>query len=133
MTYGDGLTSQNLSHLYQYHLAHSKLATVTAVTPPGRFGSLTLSQDHQVTGFSEKPSDPNHRINGGYFVLHPDVLDYIPNDLTTWEDEPLQQLSSQGQLVAFKHDGFWHPMDTLRDKKYLENLFLSGKAPWIHN
>jgi glucose-1-phosphate cytidylyltransferase len=112
-----------------FHKQHGKHATVTAVQPPGRYGALAREGD-RVTGFVEKPRGDGGWINGGFFVLSPKVLPYIAEDSTTWEAEPLTQLAGEGQLMAFQHEGFWHPMDTLRDKNYLEQLWQSGEAPW---
>ncbi|MEE9612670.1 MAG: glucose-1-phosphate cytidylyltransferase, partial [Desulfatiglandales bacterium] len=120
-TYGDGLTNLDISKTVAFHKSHGKLATVTAVSPQGRFGSMLLSED-QVHSFQEKPVGEMGHINGGYFVLSPGVIDTIEGDFTTWEREPLQTLTAQGQLMAFKHNGFWKPMDTLREKMELENL-----------
>jgi glucose-1-phosphate cytidylyltransferase len=128
-TYGDGVSDLNISALIDFHKQHGKHATVTAVQPPGRYGALARDGD-LVTGFVEKPRGDGGWINGGFFVLSPKVLPYISADSTTWEAEPLDQLASESQLVAFQHDGFWHPMDTLRDKNYLEQLWQSGEAPW---
>jgi glucose-1-phosphate cytidylyltransferase len=128
-TYGDGVADVNISALIAFHQQHGKLATVTAVQPPGRYGSLEREGD-EVRGFLEKPKGDGGRINGGFFVLSPRVLDYIAGDLTSWEGEPLTTLAAEGQLRAFDHHGFWLPMDTLRDKVYLEKLWNEGKAPW---
>ncbi len=128
-TYGDGVSDLDISALVAFHKQHGKHATVTAVQPPGRYGALAREGDH-VTGFVEKPRGDGGWINGGFFVLSPKVLPYIGDDATTWEAEPLGQLASEGQLMAFQHEGFWHPMDTLRDKNYLEQLWQSGEAPW---
>jgi glucose-1-phosphate cytidylyltransferase len=128
-TYGDGVSDLDIAALVAFHKQHGKHATVTAVQPPGRYGALAREGD-QVTGFVEKPRGDGGWINGGFFVLSPKVLPYIADDATTWEAEPLGQLASEGQLMAFQHEGFWHPMDTLRDKNYLEQLWQSGEAPW---
>jgi glucose-1-phosphate cytidylyltransferase len=128
-TYGDGVSDLDIGSLVAFHKEHGRHATVTAVQPPGRYGALARDGD-QVTGFVEKPRGDGGWINGGFFVLSPKVLPYILNDATTWEAEPLDTLASEGQLMAFQHEGFWHPMDTLRDKNYLEQLWLSGDAPW---
>ncbi|MEK1906775.1 MAG: glucose-1-phosphate cytidylyltransferase, partial [Pseudomonas sp.] len=128
-TYGDGVSDLDISALVNFHKQHGKHATVTAVQPPGRYGALAREGD-EVTGFVEKPRGDGGWINGGFFVLSPKVLPYIREDATTWEAEPLGQLASEGQLMAFQHEGFWHPMDTLRDKNYLEQLWQSGEAPW---
>ena len=129
MTYGDGVGSINITELIAFHRSHGKLATMTAVQPPGRFGSLDLS-DTQVKSFLEKPVGDGGWINGGFFVLNKKVLDYIKSDSTLWEKEPLEKLAQEGQLEAFMHSGFWRPMDTLRDKITLEELWGSGSAPW---
>ena len=128
-TYGDGVSDLDIGALVAFHRQHGRHATVTAVQPPGRYGALAREGD-QVTGFVEKPRGDGGWINGGFFVLSPKVLPYIAEDFTTWEAEPLGQLASEGQLMAFQHEGFWHPMDTLRDKNYLEQLWQSGEAPW---
>lgn len=130
MTYGDGLADVDLKGLINFHLSHKKDASLTAVRPPGRFGALML-EDNRVLSFSEKIEGETSWINGGFFVLKPKVLDLIDSDQTVWEQEPLQRLAEVGQLCAFKHDGFWHPMDTLRDKLHLEKIFDQGDAPWI--
>ncbi|WP_019882508.1 MULTISPECIES: glucose-1-phosphate cytidylyltransferase [unclassified Methylophilus] len=128
-TYGDGLSDVNISELIQFHKSHGKLATVTGVQPPGRYGALELN-GHQVTGFAEKPRGDGGWINGGFFVLSPKCIDYIQNDQSSWEGEPLVALARQGELSAYEHDGFWQPMDTLREKTLLETLWASGEAPW---
>lgn len=129
MTYGDGLASVDIKALINFHSEHKKLATMTAVQPPGRFGSLGLDGDN-VRSFLEKPQGDGGWINGGFFVLNPKVLDLIDGGLTVWEQGPLESLASNEQLKAFHHQGFWRPMDTLRDKNHLEELWSSGKAPW---
>ncbi len=129
MTYGDGLSDVNINKLVQFHKSEGKLATVTAVLPPGRFGNLKLDEQ-KVIGFEEKPKGDEGWINGGFFVLSPKVLDYIEDDTTVWERTPMEQLASSDNLTAYKHDGFWQPMDTLREKRLLENLWNSGQAPW---
>lgn len=128
-TYGDGVTNVNIGNLIEFHQQQGTLATVTAVQPPGRFGSLDVS-GHKIRAFEEKPKGDGAWVNGGFFVLSPPVLDYIDSDTTVWEQAPLQRLASEGQLAAYKHTGSWHPMDTLRDKVRLEELWESGKAPW---
>ena len=128
-TYGDGVSDVNITQLIEFHKKHGKLATVTAVLPPGRFGLLELDGDN-VTSFVEKPPGDNALINGGFFVLEPSVLKRIAGDLTSWELEPLVGLAKDSQLAAFRHRGFWQPMDTLRDKMNLEKLWDAGKAPW---
>jgi glucose-1-phosphate cytidylyltransferase len=129
LTYGDGLADIDVSKLVEFHKSQGTLATVTSVQAPGRFGALDISNG-KIKGFKEKPQGDGAFINGGYFVLSPRVLDYIPDSTTTWEKEPLENLAIEGQLSAFKHEGFWQPMDTLRDKKHLEGLWESGLAPW---
>ena len=128
-TYGDGVADIDISALVAHHRQHGKLATVTAVQPPGRYGALDLDGS-SVRGFSEKPKGDGAWINGGFFALSPRCLDLIEGDHTPWEGKPLSKLASSGELQAFTHLGFWHPMDTLRDKNYLEDLWESGKAPW---
>jgi glucose-1-phosphate cytidylyltransferase len=130
LTYGDGVADIDISRLIKYHKSHGKLATVTAVLPPGRFGALKIEQDN-VMSFQEKPEGDGQYINGGFFVLSPKVIDYIlQGDQTIWERDPLEKLAADHQLKAFKHDGFWQPIDTLRDKIHLEELWQSKKAPW---
>jgi glucose-1-phosphate cytidylyltransferase len=129
LTYGDGVSDVNISELISFHKRQKTLATLTAIQPPGRFGSLLIDSD-RITGFKEKPQGDGGWINGGFFVLSPKVIDYIEGDDTIWEKQPLERLAEEGQLASFTHDGFWHPMDTLRDKTYLEELWESGKAPW---
>lgn len=128
-TYGDGLGDVDLTALAAFHNKHGKLATVTAVTPPGRFGALSID-NQAVTRFTEKPAGDGNLINGGFFVLSPEVLPRIASDQTSWEGEPLQSLVKDGQLAAWTHHGFWQPMDTLRDRQQLEQLWVSGQAPW---
>ena len=128
-TYGDGLSNLNINDQIEFHRNHGKLATITAVQPPGRYGALIL-QDSNVIGFKEKPPGDGGWINGGFFILSPNVLDLIENDSISWENEPLQELAKLNQLKAFQHRGFWHPMDTLRDKNYLEKLWHSEYPPW---
>ncbi len=130
-TYGDGLADINISELIAFHKQQKAVATLTATQPPGRFGAFTLAKDQtKITSFHEKPSGDGAWINGGYFVLEPRVIDFIDDDHTVWEQEPLQNLASNDLLSAYKHDGFWQPMDTLRDKHYLESLWDSDEAPW---
>ncbi|ODT86878.1 glucose-1-phosphate cytidylyltransferase [Phenylobacterium sp. SCN 70-31] len=129
MTYGDGVSDVDLPALLAFHEAHGREATITAVAPPGRFGALDI-QDGRVDRFVEKPPGDQGLINGGFFVLNPAVLDRIDGDPTIWEREPLEGLAADGQLMAFRHDGFWAAMDTLRDKNVLEALWASGEAPW---
>jgi len=128
-TYGDGVSDVNIARLIEFHRARKTLATVTAVQPAGRFGAMDLS-GHKISAFEEKPQGDGSWVNGGYFVLSPKVLDYIAGDATTWEKEPLQALAHAGELSAYKHNGFWHPMDTLRDNKHLNELWNNGDAPW---
>lgn len=129
LTYGDGVADIDIRALVQFHESHGKLATVTAVRPPGRFGALDMVGDN-VRGFQEKPMGDNGWINGGFFVLSPAVIDRIGGDEIVWEREPLESLAQQGELQAYRHEGFWQPMDTLRDKRTLEQLWLEGRAPW---
>ncbi len=130
LTYGDGVSDVNIAELISFHTNHGGLATLTATYPPGRFGALDVQSDHRVAAFKEKPKGDGGMINGGFFVLSPKVVDFILNDEMPWEHEPLQSLAKLGQLFAFQHFGFWQPMDTLRDKHYLEELWSSGSAPW---
>lgn len=130
LTYGDGVGSVDLGKLLESHRKHGKVATVTSVQPGGRFGALDLGQDNQVNGFQEKPKGDGAWINAGFFVFGPEIFDHIAGDSTILEREPLERLASNKELMAFKHDGFWQPMDTLRDKNYLEDLWKEGKAPW---
>lgn len=128
-TYGDGVADVDIAASIAFHRAHGKLATVTAVLPPGRFGALAREGD-AVRGFIEKPRGDGGWINGGFFVLSPKVIDYIAADATSWEIEPMARLAAENQLHAFEHNGFWQPMDTLREKNLLEDLWASGNAPW---
>jgi glucose-1-phosphate cytidylyltransferase len=132
MTYGDGVSDINISQSIEYHREQGTLATLTAVQQPGRFGAFNLStEDKKINHFHEKPSGGDMPwINGGFFVLEPEVLDYIESDDTTWEKEPLETLAKEGELSAYRHTGFWQPMDTLRDKQVLEEMWQKGKAPW---
>ena len=129
-TYGDGVGDVDITALIQFHKKHGRQATLTATRPPGRYGALDFGENDSVQRFQEKPLGDGSWINGGYFVLHPGVLDRIVDDTTSWEAEPLAGLAKDGQLSAFKHDGFWQPMDTLREKNYLNELWNAGKAPW---
>ncbi|MCY9512567.1 glucose-1-phosphate cytidylyltransferase [Paenibacillus apiarius] len=129
LTYGDGLANINIAKLVECHHSHGKLATVTATLPGGRFGALQM-QDNQVTGFQEKPVGEGGWINAGFFVMNPGVFSYIRGDETVLEQDPLERLAHDGELMAFPFTGFWHPMDTLRDKKHLEQLWKTGNAPW---
>ncbi len=128
-TYGDGVADIDITALVAFHRRHGKRATVTAVQPPGRYGALDMNGD-VVRGFIEKPRGDGGRINGGFFVLSPKCLDYIAGDATPWEIDPLGRLATDGELMAFEHAGFWQPMDTLRDKNHLEELWQDNKAPW---
>jgi glucose-1-phosphate cytidylyltransferase len=128
-TYGDGVSDIDITASIAFHEEHGKLATLAAVNPPGRFGALNIDGT-QINSFMEKPSGDGHKINGGFFVLSPKVIDFIEGDRTTWEKEPLEELAKMGQLMAYKHDGFWQPMDTLRDKTTLNGLWSSGHAAW---
>ena len=129
LTWGDGVSDVDLDKLLAFHRAHGKLATLTAVRPPARFGHLDLHGE-RVSTFTEKPQTSEGWINGAFFVLEPEVFDYIEGDMTQWEKEPLERLARDGQLMAYKHDSFWQCMDTLRDKKLLETLWENGRAPW---
>lgn len=130
LTYGDGLSDINIQQLVDTHRAHGKIATVTAVQPTGRFGSLNISEDGTVAEFLEKPKGDGHWVNGGFFVIQPDFFNYLTGDDVVLEKEPLETLAKNGQLAAYKHSGFWHPMDTLRDKNHLTDLWNSNQAPW---
>ncbi len=129
LTYGDGVGNINIKKLLEFHRKHDKYATLTAVQPSGRFGALDL-EESKVKAFKEKPKGDGAWINGGFFVLEPQIFDYIEGDETIWEREPLENLAKDGQLMAYKHTGFWKPMDTLRDKRELESLWQSGNPPW---
>lgn len=128
-TYGDGLSDVDIGELVRFHRAHGRLATVTAIQPPGRYGALDMDGD-AVASFKEKPAGDGAWINGGYFVLDPAVIDYIDGDQSSWEGEPLMQLAREGHLMSYRHTGFWQAMDTLRDKNQLEELWLKGNPPW---
>ncbi len=130
LTYGDGVSNVNISSLLRYHKEHKKSATLTATLPAGRFGSLNIDTTDKVVSFKEKPAGDGSWINGGFFVLEPQVLNLVRSDETIFEREPLEHLAGKGELVAYRHEGFWYAMDTLRDKNHLENLWQSGKAPW---
>lgn len=132
MTYGDGVSDVNITELINFHKAQSRLATLTAVAPAGRFGALGLDGS-TITRFQEKPQGDGSYINGGFFVLSPKVFNYIEDDQTIWEREPLEKLAEEGQLSAFKHEGFWQPMDTLRDRLKLEDICKEGNPPWLKN
>ena len=129
-TYGDGVSSVDITALLAFHAKHGKQATLTAVYPPGRFGALHIDENSEVKSFEEKPKGDGAMINGGFFVLSPKVLDLINDDKTIWERSPLEQLAQRGELMAYQHTGFWQPMDTLRDKTLLEELWSSNQAPW---
>jgi glucose-1-phosphate cytidylyltransferase len=129
MTYGDGVGNVNISESVAFHLKQNRLATVTATHPPAKFGALAIDGD-TVSKFQEKPSGEEGMVSGGFFVLSPKVLDYIQDDSSSWEHIPMERLAEEGELSVFKHHGFWQPMDTLRDKQYLERLWASGEAPW---
>jgi glucose-1-phosphate cytidylyltransferase len=128
-TYGDGVSDIDIAGLVSFHNSHGRRATVTAVSPPGRFGAIDFDGD-RVAGFKEKPAGDGGRVNGGFFVAHPSVLELVSSSETVWEAEPLETLASSGDLMAYRHDGFWQPMDTLRDKIYLEDLWSRDEAPW---
>jgi glucose-1-phosphate cytidylyltransferase len=130
LTYGDGVSNININELINFHKSHGCKATLTSVFPPGRFGSLDISDNNSVTTFKEKPKGDGSQINGGFFVLSPSILDLLKDDSTVWEQEPLSSLAEKGELRAFRHQGFWQPMDTLRDKTLLEELWSTGLAPW---
>lgn len=130
VTWGDGVSDVNLTELLAFHRAHGKLATLTAVRPPARFGHLEIAESNEITEFSEKPQTGEGWINGAFFVLEPQVLDYVDGDPTMFEREPLERLAKDGQLMAYRHNGFWQCMDTIRDRNYLERLWQSGSAPW---
>ncbi len=130
MTYGDGVADIDLRAQLDFHHGHGRLATIAAVVPPSRFGVLEIKADNSVTSFKEKPAGEVGRINGGFFLLSPKVLDLIADDATSWEQEPLEQLAAEGELKAFHHDGFWQPMDTPRDRRLLQERWASGAAPW---
>ncbi len=130
LTYGDGLSDINLKHLVDFHKGHGRIATVTSTQPTGRFGALDLAEDNRILRFQEKPKGDNAWINAGFFVMQPEVFDFIEGDQTVLEKEPLESLARESQLMAYKHTGFWQPMDSLRDKNQLEDLWRSRKAPW---
>lgn len=132
MTYGDGVSDINIAELVQFHQEQDTLATLTAIQPPGRFGAFSLpSGQARVKHFREKARRDGAWINGGFFVLEPDVIDYIEGDDTVWEQEPMEELAQNDEMSAYRHEGFWHPMDTLRDKNVLENMWTGGSAPWL--
>ncbi|MDF2924156.1 MAG: rfbF [Paenibacillaceae bacterium] len=130
LTYGDGLSDVDIGRLAEFHKSHGKWATVTATQPSGRFGALQIADGSQVLGFEEKPQGDGGWVNGGFFVLEPEVFRFIEGDATVWEKGPLEALARSGQLMAYQHKGFWQPMDTLRDKNYLEELWRTGRASW---
>jgi glucose-1-phosphate cytidylyltransferase len=130
-TYGDGVGDIDITKVIESHNLSKKMATVTAVNPPGRFGALNINDDGSVNSFDEKPTRGNTWINGGFFVLETDVFDYIEGDDMPWEDEPLKRITNENQLNSFKHYGFWQPMDTIREKSILEEMYQSGTAPWV--
>jgi glucose-1-phosphate cytidylyltransferase len=131
LTWGDGVSDVNLDELLKFHRSHGKLATVTAVRPPARYGHIEIKESGLVTEFSEKPQAAEGWINGAFFVLEPGIFDYIDNDMVMWEHAPMKNLAKDGQLMAYQHHGFWQCMDTRRDMRVLENLWASGKAPWV--
>lgn len=131
LTYGDGVSDVDISKLVESHKRYGRIATVTTVQPSGRFGALAITPDNKVQGFHEKPKGDGSWINAGFFVLEPDVFKYIKDDRTVFEKEPLERLAKDGELMCYRHDGFWQPMDTLRDKNLLEDLWKTGKAPWM--
>ena len=131
MTYGDGVSNVNISQLIEFHKTQGTLATLTAAQPPGRYGAFKLgSTENKITAFKEKPNGDGAWVNSGFFVLEPGVMDYIDGAAITWEKEPMEKLATNGELAAYKHSGFWQPMDSLRDKHVLEDLWQSGEAPW---
>jgi len=130
VTYGDGLADLDIADTIAFHKAHGRLATLTAVPSPGRFGIIDIAANEEVSRFHEKPTNEMGWINGGFFVLQPEVLDMVEGDASIWEREPLERLASAGELRAYRHEGFWKPMDTLRDKRELETMWAAGDAPW---
>lgn len=131
LTYGDGVSDVDIPALVEFHKKHKKFITVTSVQPEGRFGSLIIDQNDRITNFQEKPKGDDHWVNGGFFVCQPEVFDYIDNDSTIFEKEPLENLARDGQLYTYRHHNFWKPMDTIRDKKQLEEMIQKGNAPWM--
>jgi glucose-1-phosphate cytidylyltransferase len=129
-TYGDGVSNVDISKTIEFHKNHGKLATLTCVAPPSRFGVLDIDNNNQIKNFLEKPKSDGSLINAGFFVLNPKVIDYIEGDQISWENEPLRKLANEGNLYAYKHEDFWQPMDTLRDKTYLDSLWQDQRAPW---
>lgn len=130
LTYGDGLSNVNINKLIHFHKNNQKLVTVTAIQPQGRFGIIDINKKNKVTNFKEKPKGDNNWINGGFFVLKPGIFNFLENESSVWEKKPLTEMTKRNQVVAFKHNGFWHAMDTVRDKILLDNLWDQGKAPW---
>ena len=130
LTYGDGLSNVNIKKLIHFHKNNRKLVTVTAIQPQGRFGIIDINKKNKVTNFKEKPKGDNNWINGGFFVLKPGIFDFLENDSSVWEQKPLTEMTKRNQVVAFKHSGFWHAMDTVRDKLLLDNLWVQNRAPW---
>ena len=130
LTYGDGVADVNIQELVDYHISNGKIATITAIQPSGRFGALGINESNEVFGFQEKPKGDGGWINGGFFVMEPQIFEYITGDSTILEKDPLENIAKIGQLVAYKHTGFWQAMDTIRDKALLEDLWATGKAPW---
>ncbi|MES2906962.1 MAG: glucose-1-phosphate cytidylyltransferase [Pseudomonadota bacterium] len=130
LTYGDGVAALDINAVVEFHKKSAKVATITAVPSPGRFGAMSLSENGHVDSFQEKPANEMGMINGGFFVLEPKIFDYIKGDETVWERDPLEKLTAANELAAYQHHGFWRPMDTLRDKRELEDMWASGKAPW---
>jgi glucose-1-phosphate cytidylyltransferase len=131
LTYGDGVSNVDIKALIQFHKTQNAFVTLTAVQPPGRFGAFNLAADqHKILAFKEKPQGDGAWINGGFFIVETNALDYIDGDKTVWEREPMESLAKEGKIAAYRHQGFWQPMDTLRDKHFLEDLWTSGKAPW---
>lgn len=130
LTYGDGVSNVNIIELVKYHNSHGKIGTVTSVQPGGKFGALQISKGNRVTGFQEKPKNDGHWVNAGFFVFQPEIFNYLTDDTTILEREPLENLAKDSQFMTYKHRGFWQPMDTLRDKTFLDALWKSGEAPW---
>jgi glucose-1-phosphate cytidylyltransferase len=130
ITYGDGVGNIDIKSLFEFHKANGKACTVTSVQPSGRFGLLSIDENSSVQSFFEKPKGDGAWINGGYFVCEPSIFDYIEGDATIWEKEPMERIATDGQMKAFKHNGFWRPMDTLKDKMDLHEMWVAGKAPW---
>lgn len=130
LTYGDGVSDVNIGELLRFHKNHKKLCTVTTIQPTGRFGAITIEKENSVKSFIEKPKGDGAWINGGYFVCEPGVFDFIEGDHITWEREPMERIAQQHQMMAFKHAGFWKPMDTLKDKEDLNKMWESGEAVW---